>query len=88
MICPQCDGDYRDGFTHCATCQVDLIPGSQPNEYHGQGTPALIAGLLLAVGITTLYLTREAEGALVWYVAGGTFVLFLIAWIIRARFKV
>ena len=28
MICPQCQGEYRDGFTVCATCEMPLIPGS------------------------------------------------------------
>jgi hypothetical protein len=25
MICPQCDSEYRDGYTHCASCDVALI---------------------------------------------------------------
>ena len=23
--CPQCLAEYRDGFTRCATCDVDLV---------------------------------------------------------------
>jgi len=25
MICPQCETEYRDGFTRCSDCDVDLI---------------------------------------------------------------
>lgn len=25
MICPQCKAEYRQGFTHCADCDVDLV---------------------------------------------------------------
>jgi hypothetical protein len=32
MYCPECGGEYRSGFTHCADCDVDLVetlPGAQ-----------------------------------------------------------
>ena len=25
MICPSCGSEYREGFTHCADCDVDLV---------------------------------------------------------------
>jgi hypothetical protein len=25
MICPQCKAEYRQGFTRCADCEVDLV---------------------------------------------------------------
>ena len=25
MFCPQCQAEYRQGFTHCADCDVDLV---------------------------------------------------------------
>lgn len=25
MICPQCAGEYRDGFTQCVDCEVPLV---------------------------------------------------------------
>ncbi|HEY0556559.1 MAG TPA: DUF2007 domain-containing protein, partial [Thermoanaerobaculia bacterium] len=25
MYCPECGGEYRKGFTHCADCDVDLV---------------------------------------------------------------
>lgn len=55
MICPQCGNEYRDGFTRCGDCEVDLIPSPTPapeaderaqielvKVYEG-GNPALIA---------------------------------------------
>jgi hypothetical protein len=27
MICPQCKAEYRAGFTVCADCDVELVPG-------------------------------------------------------------
>src|SRR5262245_48444800 len=37
MVCPQCNSEYRDGFTTCGTCQVPLIP--TPENY-GKPTEA------------------------------------------------
>lgn len=25
MICPECESEYRDGYTRCASCDVDLV---------------------------------------------------------------
>src|SRR5262245_22167706 len=30
MICPQCQGEYRDGFTQCADCFVNLVVAPPP----------------------------------------------------------
>ena len=27
MICPQCKAEYREGFTVCADCELELVPG-------------------------------------------------------------
>jgi hypothetical protein len=37
MFCPQCNAEYRPGFTRCADCDVDLV--NEPPEYAlaGQG---------------------------------------------------
>lgn len=26
MICPKCNAEYRDGFSKCSDCGVDLVP--------------------------------------------------------------
>jgi hypothetical protein len=63
MYCPQCGGEYREGFTECADCEVPLV--EQAPELEGQpdaevvtvfrvGDPALVAfaeSLLLEEGI-------------------------------------
>jgi hypothetical protein len=53
VICPQCGTEYREGFTHCTDCDVDLVappPPPPPDErpaiklvkvFEG-GNPALI----------------------------------------------
>lgn len=33
MFCPKCKAEYRDGFTHCERCDVDLVdvlPADEP----------------------------------------------------------
>jgi hypothetical protein len=32
MFCPQCRSEYREGFTRCAECGVDLIVESPPQR--------------------------------------------------------
>ena len=32
MICPQCETEYREGFTRCADCDVDLIDVALEDE--------------------------------------------------------
>jgi hypothetical protein len=54
MYCPECGGEYREGFTHCADCDVDLVASLAA---HG-GTPA--GGL-----VTVLETSDPAELAFV-----------------------
>jgi hypothetical protein len=48
MFCPQCQAEYRQGFTFCADCDVDLVhtlptestePNSSPTLAHGTFGP-------------------------------------------------
>ena len=32
MFCPQCKGEYREGFTECADCQIPLVDDLLPSE--------------------------------------------------------
>jgi len=32
MFCPQCHAEYRPGFTHCADCDVPLVPSLPKSE--------------------------------------------------------
>src|SRR5437773_4586801 len=32
MFCPQCKGEYQEGFTECADCQIPLVDDLLPSE--------------------------------------------------------
>ena len=38
MFCPQCKAEYRQGFTHCADCDVDLIDSLLPESPFASGS--------------------------------------------------
>lgn len=40
MFCPQCNAEYRPGFTRCADCGVDLV--NEPPEYALAGQPPVV----------------------------------------------
>jgi hypothetical protein len=39
MFCPQCNAEYRPGFTRCADCDVDLVNESPHYALAGQPSP-------------------------------------------------
>ena len=72
MICPQCNAEYREGFTRCADCDVELVapPPPPPEDHRGEielvkvyeaGNPALlpIVESLLADGNIDFSTTSE-----------------------------
>lgn len=67
MYCPVCRSEYRQGFTTCSDCHVDLVeelpPESEPGyvEYeevlatHSPSDRAIITSILDAEGITYFF---------------------------------
>jgi hypothetical protein len=51
MYCPECSGEYREGFTHCADCDVDLV----------ESLPASLEGTPAAELVTVLETSDPAE---------------------------
>jgi len=63
MYCPECSGEYREGFTHCADCDVDLVeslpsPGGAPDgelvtvlETSDPAELAFVESLLRSAGV-------------------------------------
>ena len=41
MYCPQCQDEYRDGFTECSDCHVPLLAGTPPEEPVDKFDPTL-----------------------------------------------
>jgi hypothetical protein len=39
MICPQCKAEYRQGFTRCVDCDVDLVHETPPGNLANQEIP-------------------------------------------------
>ena len=87
MICPECGSEYRDGFTHCADCDVDLVappPPPPPDErpsielvkvWEG-GNPALVPvleSLLDDAGIEYSTTSENIQDFFAWGRFGGGF---------------
>jgi hypothetical protein len=50
MFCPKCRGEFREGFTHCKKCGVDLVetlPPEETGEKDQKEKADLLSGLLL-----------------------------------------
>jgi hypothetical protein len=87
MICPQCKGEYREGFTACATCEIPLIPGRSRHDYErAGGTPAVVAGLLIAVVSVGVLALRTLDASLYWYI--GFLAVSIVIYLIRSRFRI
>jgi len=67
MICPQCNGEYRDGYTVCSTCEVPLLPNPETIEPRQQiqTVPLLIAVILGIIAFFAFVLWQR--GQLPWY---------------------
>lgn len=58
MICPQCQAEYREGFTVCSTCQVTLIVKSEsttPEVDKSFRTFPMLGAALLGVAAIFVY---------------------------------
>lgn len=76
MFCPNCKDEFRPGFTHCATCDVDLVESLADGAGHDASAPeSPPAGLAAPAqrpvislreycGFTTLDDAREARDRL------------------------
>jgi hypothetical protein len=67
MICPQCQSEYREGFTACSTCEIPLVlsPENSDDERHIRLVPLLVAVILGIVAFIAFSLWRQ--GHLAWY---------------------
>ncbi len=87
MICPKCGSEYRDGFTRCSDCDVDLVappPPPPPDDRAGielvkvweGGNPALvpvIESLLDDAGIEYSTTSENLQDLFAWGRVGGGF---------------
>jgi hypothetical protein len=58
MICPQCQAEYREGFTICSTCQMQLIAkpeSATPNVDKSFRTFPMLGAALLGVATIFVY---------------------------------
>ncbi len=50
MFCPQCEAEYREGFTECSDCDVALVETLEPHEREE-----------IAPGLTVVFQTPNPE---------------------------
>jgi len=59
--CPECGAEYRDGFTRCSECGVDLVDAPPPSPQSAEGPgPAWVE----VASYTTVEEARLAKGLL------------------------
>jgi hypothetical protein len=62
LYCPQCQVEYREGFTECAECHVPLLPGAPPEEPASAFDPTL--GLVVVLETNDRVQLAMAKGLL------------------------
>ena len=76
MICPECDSEYREGFTRCSDCDVDLVealegdPDVELVRVYSGSNPAivpLVESLLDDAGIAFM---KKFDGVQDFFAAG------------------
>jgi hypothetical protein len=83
MFCPTCRSEYRDGFVHCADCDVDLVsdlpPAPAPDDERSQiqlvevfetGDPAEMSVLKSLLQDAEIDFTTSSETAKDYYAGG------------------
>jgi hypothetical protein len=88
MFCPQCKGEYREGFYKCADCGVDLVSELPPENEddvgyvklvevfstYNQGDIAFIKSVLDGEGITYCFQGENSN----LMVGGGAYARLLV----------
>lgn len=67
MICPKCNSEYRDGFTTCSDCSVDLV--EKTNKPRGK----------LKIGIEGIRLVKF--GTVLLFIALTKFMIVILAYV-------
>jgi hypothetical protein len=65
MFCPQCKGEYREGFTECADCQIPLVSELPPSESNDEQKAVDLVEVLSTADPGLISLVKsvlEAEG--------------------------
>ncbi len=61
MYCPQCGAEYREGFTRCSDCDVELVPQGPPE---GDLEPVELVTILETATPSVLMVAKSVlEGA-------------------------
>jgi hypothetical protein len=66
MFCPKCKDEFRAGFTHCASCDVDLVESlsetpQAPQPVQGAATRPAVARMVDYCGFFALDDARDAR---------------------------
>jgi hypothetical protein len=62
VYCPQCQVEFREGFTECSDCHVALLPGAPPEEPADAFDPTM--GLVVVLETTDRVQLAMAKGLL------------------------